>query len=121
MSLDTLEAWKLGKAVAVRIYRLSRQKPLKYHPKLADQIQRSAISVPSNIAEGYGLGTKAQLVKGLRIAQGSALELRTQFDIARDVPVVADSTVVDDLANDIRRLSAMINGLLKRYDAEPPT
>lgn len=117
--LESLEAWRLGKDVAVRVYRCTRREPLKYHLKLADQIRRAAISVPANIAEGYGLGTRAQLVKGLRIGYGSALELRTHFDIARDIPALPTSEDIDILENDIRRLIALIVGLLKRYDAKP--
>ena len=120
MSLDNLVAWTLGKDVAVRIYRLTRQKPLSYHTKLADQMQRAAVSVPSDIAEGYGLGTRAQFVRGLRIARGEALELRTQFEIAEAVPALPATDGVKELGADIRRLNAMIMGLLKRHGAEPP-
>ncbi|MEX0692136.1 MAG: four helix bundle protein [Gemmatimonadales bacterium] len=119
-SLDNLQAWLVGKDVAIRIYRLSRQKPLKYHPDLADQVRRASTSIPANIAEGYGLGTRPQMVKGLRIAYGSALELRTHFEIAEGVPALPLNDGTAAIKRDIHRLIGLIVGLLKYYEAEPP-
>lgn len=90
-SIDNLEAWKLGVDVAVRVCRLKGCKPLVYYPELGGQLARAALSVPANVAEGYALGTRAQMIKGLRIAFGSALELRTHFEVAVRIPAVPDS------------------------------
>jgi four helix bundle protein len=118
--LENLQAWILGKDVAVRAYRLTRERPLRYHPRFADQIQRAALSIPANIAEGYALGTKAQLVRGVRIAFGSNQELRTHLEVAVAIPAVPDDDRVQDLLRDILRLNGLLVGLLKRYGGRPP-
>src|SRR2546422_7737778 len=61
-------------------YRLTLEPPLSRHYSLSDQIRRAAPSIPANIAEGYGLATRPQFVRCLRIALGSANELRTRSE-----------------------------------------
>lgn len=119
--LDSLQAWVLGKDVAVKVLRISAKPPLRYQRVLADQIRRAAMSIPANVAEGYALGTRAQFVRGLRIAFGSCEELRTHLEIALAVPAVADVEEMERLIQDVRRLNGILVGLLKRYGARPPT
>jgi four helix bundle protein len=52
-TFEELEAWKEAKALAVSVYRITREKPLSSDFSLRDQIQRSAVSIMSNIAEGF--------------------------------------------------------------------
>ncbi len=117
--LEKLEAWRLGKDVAIRTYRLTQCGPLRQHFKLADQIARAAVSIPANIAEGHALGTRAQFVKGLRIAFGSCQELRTHFEVGLGVSAIMDTEATRALLADIRRLNGLLVGLLKRYGASP--
>jgi len=118
--IESLEAWVLGKDVAVRAIRMTDKRPLRFHRYLADQIRRAALSVPANIAEGYALGTRAQFVRGLRIAFGSSQELRTHLEVAVAIPAVADVEAATALIRDVRRLNGLIVGLLRRYGARPP-
>jgi len=113
--LENLEAWRLGKDVAIRAYRLAGERPLCSHYKLADQIRRAAVSIPANIAEGHALGTRAQFAKGLRIAFGSCQELRTHIDIAVGVSALPDNESTKVLRTEIQRLIGLLVGLLKRY------
>ena len=77
--LDSLECWKVARRLAGAAYRLTLDSPLSRHYSFADQIRRAAPSIPANIAEGYSLATRPQLVHCLRIALGSATELRTML------------------------------------------
>jgi four helix bundle protein len=114
-SLETLDAYRLGRELAVAVYDLARARPLSGHPVLADQIARAAISIPANIAEGYALGTRRQLVRGVRIAYGSAAELKTHFWIAHRVEALPDSDKATSAIANLDRVTGMLIGLLKRY------
>ena len=83
--LDSLKAWVVGRTLAVAAYRLTLDPPLRRQFALADQIRRSAGSIPANIAEGYALGTTAQFVRFLRIALGSTAELRVHLDLVQEL------------------------------------
>jgi four helix bundle protein len=79
---------------------------------LRDQIQRAALSVPSNIAEGCERKSPADFNRFLNIALGSNGELRTQLYIARKLDFVGKE-VFDELLTESREVSAMIRGLAK--------
>jgi four helix bundle protein len=118
--LQTLDAWRVSRALAIATYRVTLRKPLGRHWGLAGQIRRCALSIPSNVAEGYALATKPQLVRGVRIALASAAELRTQLDIAQEIGVitVADATA---LLTECDRIIALLVGFLKRLGAKLPS
>jgi four helix bundle protein len=117
--LESLEAWRCGNELARQAYRLTLRKPLSQHFGLADQIRRSGISIPANMVEGYALGTTRQFVRCLRIAFGSAAELRIHLTIARDMELVpaADADPVIRLADRVIRL---LVGLLRKLGARTP-
>ena len=96
---------------------MTRVNPLSLHPSLADQIARAAISIPANIAEAYALGTRAQLVRGVRIAFGSASELNTHLWIARRVEALPGDELGEEVVASLERVASMLVGLLKRYGA----
>jgi four helix bundle protein len=75
-----LNVWQLAKDLAVRIYKLTQTSAFSKDYGLKDQIQRSAVSIPSNIAEGDNLDTNKQSIRHFFIARGSTAELRTQTD-----------------------------------------
>ena len=89
---------------------------VRYFPKdeifgLTSQIKRSAVSIPSNIAEGKGRQTKKEFVNFLHISLGSLYELKTQLIIAKELKIIED---FNDIEKDINRLEKMINSLIKR-------
>ncbi len=94
---------------------MTRVRPLSGHPILADQIGRAAISIPANVAEAFALGTPRQLVRGVRIAFGSAVELKTHFWVAGRVDALPTGASVERTAADLERVTSMLVGLLKRY------
>ncbi len=77
--------WKRGIQLSINCYRLTEHFPKSELYSLTSQIRRSAVSVPSNIALGYGRKTKGEYIQFLHIALGSLRELDTQLIIARGV------------------------------------
>jgi four helix bundle protein len=115
-SFEELEVWKRGCQLAVRICELLRN---SREFALRDQMQRAAISIPSNIAEGAERGGR-DFARFLRIARGSAAELRTQCYIACKVGVI-DQATTTELVHELKQISRMLTGLatsLHSPDAE---
>ena len=112
-SLSTLRAWTKAREVARTAYGATIRTPLERHFGLADQIRRSAISIPANIAEGYGLGTEKQFVRCLRIALGSTYELVGHIEMARDMGLL-DPEKSKKLLEDSDVLVKLLIGLLKK-------
>lgn len=116
-SCENLEVWRRACDLAVTICRESagvRQFALR------TQIQRSAISVPSNIAEGSERDSAADFIRFLRIAKGSIAELRTQILIARRLDQwEQDQFILAD--REAREIGAMIQGLNKYLTSGPST
>jgi four helix bundle protein len=80
---EELEVWKLSMELCADIYKLTNTDLFSRDFGLKDQIRRSAVSVPSNISEGFERDSKNQFVYFLTIAKGSCGELRTQLKIAK--------------------------------------
>lgn len=88
---------------------------------LKDQAQRSAISIPSNIAEGSERGSTADFIRFLRYSKGSCAELRTQLYLARKVSQRLNRPgldVPDELIGETREISAMLQGLVNAIERE---
>jgi four helix bundle protein len=81
-SYEDLRVWQRGISLADATFRSCRHFPIEGR-SLAEQMRRAAVSVPSNLAEGWGRGSKREFLRYLSIARGSLLELRTQVEIAR--------------------------------------
>jgi four helix bundle protein len=94
--LASLEAWNQGRRLARVAYRLTLEGKLARHFGLADQIRRAAAAIPANIAEGYALATTPQFIRCLRIALGSATELHTHLELARDMELVGMEQADED-------------------------
>ena len=108
-SYEQLEVWKRATRLAVDVYRAlagSRDFGLR------DQLQRSAVSVPSNIAERAERDSRLDFVRFLRIAKGSSAELRTQLHIASQLGII-DPTVASRLSEEARQIAAMLQGLVR--------
>ncbi len=88
-SYQELTVWQQGMDLVVECYAVSEQLPATERYELARQIRRSAVSVPSNIAEGYGREHVGEYVQFLSIANGSLKELETQILIASRLAFIA--------------------------------
>ena len=109
-SYEDLDAWQLAVALAEAVYRETKGFPREETFGLQSQMRRAAVSVPSNIAEGWGRRTRKDYVRFLRIARGSLFELRTQVEIARRVGFLAKGTA-QRLRNDADRVGRVLHGL----------
>jgi four helix bundle protein len=81
-------AWQRGMELAVGCYRLAAALRRNKHGSLASQLQRAAVSVPANIAEGKGRGSKREYARFLTVALGSLREVETLIEIAVRVGAV---------------------------------
>ena len=85
MSYRELIVWQKSKDLAVNIYKFTDYLPSKARFSLADQMNRAAISIPSNIAEGHGRNSTKDYIHFLYISKGSLSELITQLEICLDI------------------------------------
>lgn len=83
-----LRAWQLGMEIALEAYRITEKLPPDEKFGLISQIRRSAVSIPSNVAEGAGRKSNKEFVNFLHIAQGSLSELDTQLELAKHLDYI---------------------------------
>ena len=82
-SYKDLIVWQKSMNLVEDIYKTTHAFPLKEQFVLTSQIRRAAISIPSNIAEGYGRNTTKNYIQFLTVSRGSLLELETQIELCR--------------------------------------
>ena len=111
-NFQKLRVWQIAKELAVNIYKLTSNQTFSRDLGLRDQIQRSAVSVPSNIAEGDELETDKQSIRHFYIAKGSSAELLTQLIIAHEIGYI-DREIKDNLVNECRIISVMLLKLIR--------
>jgi four helix bundle protein len=114
-----LQVWTRSRELAVAIDALTRTFPRHDRGVMAGQLRRAALSVPSNIAEGCGKGSRKETVRFLQIAAGSARELESHLEIAADVgfiPPVVREKHLDTTRSILRMLAA----LMQKLPAEQP-
>ena len=112
-SFEELEVWKRSCAVAVRLFEFLNS---TRNNSLKDQMQRAAVSIASNIAEGAERGGR-DFGRFLRIARGSAAELRTQCYIAAKINVLSREQMTE-LVSELKEISKMLTGLAKSLNTE---
>ncbi|MCF6207464.1 MAG: four helix bundle protein [Sulfurovum sp.] len=111
---ENLDVWQKSITLVTDVYTLVRLLPKEERYSLADQIRRSAVSVPSNIAEGSSGNSKKEFVQFLYIALGSLCELETQLVIAQNVGYLNDITNIKQEMTIIKKmLNALITSLKK--------
>ena len=107
-SFKDLQVWQRSKALAVLVYRALKE---CRDFGLRDQMQRAAVSVPSNIAEGCERSPK-DFARFISISIGSSSELRTQAYIAQDLNVIDDATATQ-IIDETKQLNRMLRALAK--------
>jgi len=116
-SFEDLTSWKLSCRLARDICQEFRQcKDYSFR----DQITRSAVSVPSNIAEGAERGTRNEFLQFLRYAKGSAGELRTQLYLASELGYLSPNEM-KTFTNQAKSISRLILGLIRYLNKTVPS
>lgn len=119
--LNNLVAWQVAQDVAHAAYMLTLDHRLAKHFALIDQIRRSALSIPANIAEGYSLGTTPQFIRGLKIALGSNTELYSHLTILAKldiVPLQNVHSVLEPCSRSIALIIGLVRALSRRRSAD---
>jgi four helix bundle protein len=111
-SFEDLEVWKRSCRLTVKVYDIFRNSK-EYG--MRDQMTRSALSIPSNIAEGAERNSPLEFIRFLHIAKGSAAELRTQLYIAAEIGII-DKSQKNDLKNELVSISSMLHSLVKSIE-----
>jgi len=109
-----LKVWQKAYRLCLDIYKITARFPQEERYGLTSQIRRAAVSIPSNIAEGYGRKTTADYLRSLYIAYGSVCELETQALLSSDLNYLEkkkSEELKDDIAEVERMLKAMIKSL----------
>ena len=109
-SYEGLEAWQLAMALTEGVYRATSAFPPEETFGLRSQMRRAAVSVPSNIAEGWGRRSRKDYVHFIRTARGSLFELRTQVEISRRVGLLPTEPA-RQLRDDADRIGRVLYGL----------
>lgn len=110
-NFQELRVWQYAKDLAVDIYRITQSPVFAKDFGLKDQIQRSAVSIPSNISEGDELETNKQSIRHFFIAKGSSAELLTQIIIAQEIGYLSNLEA-DNLKDECRKISIMLSKLI---------
>ncbi|MCK5105608.1 MAG: four helix bundle protein [Cyclobacteriaceae bacterium] len=112
-----LNIWKKSMALVIETYILTRKLPDIEKFALVNQVNRSVVSIPSNIAEGWGRSSIKDYIRFLYIAKGSLLELETQFIISKKLNYFENSNYVE-LCDKITSILMMLNKLISRLKAK---
>ncbi len=112
-SYRDLIVWQKAIAAVTEIYRLTEKFPRQETYGLASQMQRAAISIPSNIAEGTSRSTKKDFLQFLHIAMGSATELETQLVIACNLGYLSEKEIAQ-ISEALSEICKMLHGLIKK-------
>jgi len=110
-SYKELVAWQKSMELVKIIYKLTNTFPKSEQFRLTDQITRAVVSVPSNIAEGFGRNTNKEFSHFISLSRGSLFEVETQLLIAKDLEYVVDISKEQEL---IEELSKILHGLIRK-------
>jgi four helix bundle protein len=100
-SFKDLIVWQKSYRLVLEVYKITKAFPSSEIYSLTQQIRRAAISLPSNIAEGYGRKHNAEYQQFLSIAYASLLELETQYLLAIDLKYINNNEIIENLLKEV--------------------
>ena len=112
-SYKDLLIWQKGIQIVILTYKLAKSFPQEELYALTSQIKRASVSIPSNMAEGYGRNTDKSLSHFIDISRGSLFELETQLLIAKELDFIVDFELFEKVNFLIQEESKMINAFSK--------
>lgn len=107
-----LNVWREAHVFVIEIYKITKEFPSEEKFGLISQMRRCAVSITSNIAEGFGRNTAKDKVRFYSIAKGSLFELQSQLYIAKDLNFIQQE-YIDNSDEKIELISKLISGLIK--------
>ena len=116
-SYEELVAWQKAMLLAKMVYGIQKQLPKEEVYGLGDQIRRAVVSVPSNIAEGFGRGSDAEFKRFLAIARGSLFEVKTQLQLAESLGYLRLDEEISSLMDEVGKL---LGGLSRALSTRQP-
>jgi four helix bundle protein len=114
-SYRDLRVWQSAMKLVTEVYQASKRFPRDEVYALTSQIRRCAVSIPSNIAEGYGRNSTSDYVRFLRTAMGSLYELQTQMQISLNLGYL-DQAVFEMLNDKSCSVARMLGSLISRVE-----
>lgn len=111
-----LDVWKKSRELVKNIYLATKDLPKDELYGLVSQMRRCAVSIPSNIAEGYGRQYKKETIHFLHIARGSLYELETQLYIAADLGFLSGH-ILNPLFLEVEECRKLLAGLINYFEA----
>ena len=121
-SYRDLAVWQRSMSLAEGVYRLTSKYPRTEQFGLTSQTRRASVSIPANIAEGYGRGSRPSFIQFLKIAQGSLKELETHLLLAERIDITpsgSTETMLDEADQIGKMLRALIASLQKSTTPKP--
>jgi len=112
----SLKVWGKAHALTLAVYKSTKQFPRQELYSLTNQVQRAAVSIPANIAEGCGKDSDAELKRYFSIAMGSASELEYLLLLARDLDYL-QANVYQSMQNDLVETRKMLNAFIQKLKA----
>jgi len=112
---ERLTVWQKGMDLVESVYLVTRDFPREEVFGLTSQLRRAAVSIPANIAEGYGRKSKVSFAHFARISQGSLYELRTELQIAKRTGI-APVAQIDPLLTNSVELSRILDGFIRSLE-----
>jgi four helix bundle protein len=119
-NFEELDVWKLARALTGKVYRLSSHGAFAVDYGFRNQICRAAVSIVSNIAEGFERRSRGQFLQFLDIANGSAGEVRAQLYIALDLGYITQAQFQDAL-QDVIAVGKMLTSLYQYLKSNSST
>ncbi len=112
-SYKELIVWQKSIGLVKDVYKLTGKFPKNELYGLSSQMQRAAISIPSNIAEGYSRKNLKEYIQFLYIAYGPAAEIETQLIIAKELYPKFNYDIIESLLEEVRK---MLNTIIKKLE-----
>jgi four helix bundle protein len=116
-TFEDLRAWQCAMTLALNIYETTQDFPKQEIYGLTSQLRRSAVSVPSNIAEGKGRASDRELSQFLNHARGSIYEVQTQLMLANKIGYL-DKQQSSQLLSQAAEVGRLLNGLIKAISSQ---
>lgn len=117
---EDIQSWQEAKKLTVLIYRLTAGEPFARDFGLRDQIQRAAVSIMANIAEGFGRNSRKEFISFLGIANGSALEVQSHLHVALELGYISRDQF-DECYHLAHSVSRLIGGFINYLSKQPDT